>query len=362
METIWQAGISLIMIPVLLLLFYISGQTVSGLLRVKMRRGRCLLFGVFVYFSLFQAAALPMILLKRPLSDLMIVWVAALLVLVPGSVLFLRRSREKGEHIKMRCSVMMILMLFLCAVQFYDMVTSEYLAWDTSFYVGTIATSVERNSMYLYNGENGRALSFLPFRYALSGFYMHSALWCRLFQIDAIYYAKIVQGGVLAILSNVVVFQTGRFFFEGKMWKPLLTEEKRMDYSAAVVSLAVLLNFGLDTIYSSSDFLLSRGLEAKAYCANLIFPAIFLFAMMLWRDSDDREGKICLFAAMLGSVPISMSAILIAPVMATALLLPVLLKKRTRAYVGYYLCCILPNALYLLVFLLFKLKLFRIGV
>lgn len=353
------------MILALLVLYMIFGRAASKILKLRLEGGICLIFGVFVYYGLFQVAAIPLILLKQPLSLLMVLWLAVLAIVVIGYLWAEKKNLRASFGLsskKGNITVIKVLMFALVILQMYYIITNEYLGWDTAAYIGTVETSAVRNSMYLYQGESGRAISKIELRYALSGFYMHSAIWCRLLRIRALYFAKIVQGGVLAVLANLLVYRLGCFFFSGKSYRGLIPEERVPDCASGLVIVCIVINVFFDSIYSTSDFLLSRALEAKAYCANFILPGILLFGLMLWREGQKRETKVCLFAALCSSVAISMSSLVIAPAMATIMLLPMLPKWKLGAWIRYYLLCVLPNVMYLILYLLYKAGIFVIGV
>ena len=100
-------------------------------------------------------------------------------------------------------------MILAVAVQMYYIITNDYLGWDTAAYVGTIGNSVTTDTMYRYVGENGKRRIFWISDMRCRLFYMHAAVWCRLLQVRVIYYAKIVQGGLLAVLANMVLLRSG---------------------------------------------------------------------------------------------------------------------------------------------------------
>lgn len=353
------------MILVLLVLYMIFGKAASRIFKLQLGNGVCLIFGVLVYYGIFQLAAIPLIMLKQPLSLLMVLWLTVLAIVVVG-YLWVEKKNLRGSFClsgkKGSITVVKVLMLALVMLQMYYIITNEYLGWDTAAYIGTVETSAVRNSMYLYQGESGKAISKIDLRYALSGFYMHSAIWCRLLRIRALYFAKIVQGGVLAVLANLLIYCLGCFFFSGKSYQELIPEKKVEDCASGLVIACIVINVFFDSIYSTSDFLLSRALEAKAYCANFVLPGILLFGLMLWREGQKRETKVCLFAAACSSVAISMSSLVIAPAMVTIMLLPMLSKWKLGAWLRYYFLCVLPNVVYLVLYLLYKAGIFVIGV
>lgn len=360
-----EVVICMAVILLLLFLYWCFGRIIYLLIGGKTDGGMCLLTGVFVYHGLFQIEALPLIILKQPLSTLTLLWGGTVAAALVCWLIAEKKSRKQQTDVLQKRKKPLLLygvMALAVAVQMYYIVTNNYLGWDTAAYVGAIGNSVSRNSMYLHDGLSGRVQSSLDFRYMLSSFYMHSAVWCQILPVRIIYYAKIVQGGLLAVLANLVIFELGRFLFSGKRYQGKLTETQILACSAAMVIAAVFLNFYYQSIYTASDFLLNRALEAKGYCANLILPFLFLLCLMIWRDSAKREEKVMLFAAAFGSVAISMSALITAPALITLMLLPVLFREKNWRFTGFYILCMLPNTLYLILYLLYKLKIFRIGI
>lgn len=356
--------ICLVMLAALPFLYFVFGQAFFLLLRQKISNGMCLLTGVFIYHAIFQCFALPLMLLRAPLSCLSAVWLA---ILGPVVVLwgFLRRKRpEYAAPLRQKRNVRLWILLLLLAavfVQMYFVVMNPYLGWDTTFYVGTVAASVQSDSMYRYNGESGWPVTSLPMRYALSSFYLHSAVWCQALHIRAIYYAKIVQAGVLVWLANTVIFQLGCFFFSGERYAEF-SERKKTECAAGMVIAAVCINFFYQSIFTTSDFLLNRALEAKGYCANLILPFLFLAGLCMWRDCSSRAAKAMLLAAVFGCVPVSMSALLTAPALLIVMAVPVLVREKSWTLLRFYLLCLIPNIIYLGVYALYSKGLIEIRV
>lgn len=360
-----EIGLCLGLLIVMLGMYAIFGKLAAMLLKIRLGSGMCILLGTFVYHGVFQIVALPLILLKQPLSLLTGIWLTCLVMIVLAYFFGVRMVPELGFAMPKKLqqpTFIWEIMLLLVLIQGYYMITSEYMGWDTSFYVGTIETSVNRNSMYLFNGETGRKYARMPFRYALSSFYIHSAVWCQSLRIMGIHYAKIVQGGVLAVLSNLTIYEIGKFLFSAKRYENVVKKEKIADCAAGMVMAVIIIHLFWDSIYSASDFLLQRALEAKAYCANLILPCIFLFLLMIWREQDDRTAWICLGAAAWSSVAISMSALMIVPVMIGIMILPLIRRKNLGKLIKCYVFCVWPNVLYLLLYLLNQWKIIGIEV
>ncbi|MDO4344855.1 MAG: DUF6077 domain-containing protein [Eubacteriales bacterium] len=366
-------------------LYWCFGRTLFLFIKRPVGAGMCLLTGVFVYHGLFQAEALPLIFLKSPLSVLTVLW---MLTIAAVGVLWLfleRKNRKRGQNglwgetkaagtgaffskktgaprcISVSAAVLYLCMLLAVGVQMYYVVTSEYLGWDTLSYVATIGTSVATDTMYQYGGQTGWKRTVLDLRYALSSFYMHAAVWCQVLPVRALYYAKIVQGGVLVILTNLTVFEMGRFLFSGKRHQGRISARQTSACGAAMVIAAVFIHFFYQSAFTASEFLMKRALEAKAYCANFVLPFLFLLGLMMWRDSEKRENRVMLLAASIGSVAVSMSGLVTAPVLLTLMFIPVFWKTHTWRTARLYVLCMLPNVLYLAVYLLYSQGVLRIG-
>lgn len=365
-----KTGICLLLTGMQLFLYLMFGVIGARILKLRLNRGMRMLMGMFLYHGLLQIVALPLIMTKTPLSALTLIWECILALGVIIYVWMIRKDRESlliFQEKEKKWSWMMAGMLFLILLQMYYIVTSEYLGWDTSYYAGTIATSVRRNSMYLYNGETGNPYTRIPFRYALSSFYMNGSVWCQITGIPAILYAKIVQGGILCLLSNLTIYELGRFLFSGKKYEGVVKKERTRDCAAAMVMTVIVFHVFWNSIYSPSDFLMHRALEAKSYCANIVLPFLFLLAVMLWRDEELREARICLMISMWSSVAISMSCLVIVPAMVGILMLPLIFWKKKGTWfhikwIGLYLAGVLPNVMYLCLYLLDKLKIIGIEV
>ncbi len=315
-----------------------------------------LVLGFFIYFALFQLFALPLILLKQHLTLLMVLWLAVVaIVLILGFIVLYKEMkgerRKKKNLIKSRqimCYLAMaVLVLFFC----YFTAIQNYWGWDTAFYIGTISTTVDTDTMYLINGESGAAEKVLPLRYALSGFYMNSAVFCKITGITAVYFQKYVMGTLCVLLYFSILYLVGQALFEKSITK-----------TAGFLWAAGILNLFFVSEYTTSQFLILRAYEAKAYCANVIIPAIFWLLLLLHKDLQNKGNWKALFLVMLASVPVSMSAIFIAPAMVgIAVLGESIVNKNLKIFING-MVCILPNAVYLVMYLLYTLDVWVIKV
>lgn len=342
-----QIAVCVVLVLFLCLQFLIYGVAANKILKLKMKLYETEIIGFFVHFGLFQIIALPLILLQKSLTLLMLVWIAV--SVISAAYVLLAARKELGHALKGICSGVWNMKGFLLlgavtitALACYYFAVQKYMGWDTTYYVGTVNTSIYTDTMYIYNGSSGAMESKLDLRYALSGFYMHSAVLCRVFSLNAMEVQKYVMGILCILLYGMLVFAIGKKLFQESSKSAL-----------GLVITAFLLNFGFHTMYTSSSFLLVRAYEAKGYCANVIMPALFYMVLCFWKKRKDRTYWWMLFLIAFASVPVSMSALVIAPAVIAIMLLTewILEKDAVLLWRGFW--CLVPNGIYLLVYFLY---------
>lgn len=333
---------------VLLLLgieFGVYGVVFSRLFRLELRTYETGIFGFFVYFGLFQLAALPLIFSQRPFHELVILWIVILAVVNILAVLFTRKElgnlflrsaaglwRNKGILL----AAVIALIAFCCWFQ----ATQQYMGWDTTYYIGTVNTTVYTDTMYVYDGNSGQMAKTLDLRYALSAFYMHSAFWCKLTGLSGMLIQKYVIGTICILMHGWIMFAIGRKLFP---------DEKKALF---MVGLMFVLHLGFHTGFGVSDFLLIRGYEAKGFCANVVIPAMFYAILCLWKDRNKRESWFFAFMVCFSSVPLSMSSLVIIPALMVIAILAEWLVERNWQILWRAFWCILPNGIYFVVYFL----------
>lgn len=342
-----QLAVCLLVLLLLGIEFIVFGVAVCRLFRLELKGYEVGTLGFFVYFGMFQVIALPLILLQRPFHELVVLWLiiaAAVNVFVLllgrkelGGVLhksFAGLWRNKG----LLLAAVILLVLFCC----WFAGTQQYLGWDTSYYVGTVDITVRTDSMYAYDGSSGLPVKSLNLRYAISTFYMHSALLCKLTGISGMVMHKHVIGILCILLHGGILFAVGRQLFPD--------EEKKALF---LTGLVFVLHLGFHTNYTVSDFLLVRGYEAKGFCANVVIPAVFYAMLCLWKDRGKREYWFLAFFVCFSSVPVSMSALVIVPAMVGIALLAEWLTKPRWAILWRAFICILPNVFYMVLYFMY---------
>lgn len=350
------------MIMVQLAVFYGLGYLVSvpaGETKIGLKN---MVLGFFCYFLCMDVITVPLIMLKQSFSLVVVLWLVVLGIFL-GLLCWVRYKYKvklfsflqvkngiswKKLGLYGMIGLIVLILLYLVANQ-------NYWGWDTAYYMGIVSTTLDSDTMFLIDGENGRMEKYIGFRYAFSSFYMNSAFWCRVTGISVVFFQKYVMGSLCIILYFILVCELGKQLFRENEWKMFL-----------FFLVTAGLNLYFLTGYTTSDFLLMRSYEAKAFCANVIFPAMLLWFLKLHEQLDSKKNWRALMLIVWGSVPVSMSAILIAPVMVAVFVLTecVLVKDLKKSL---HLCrngvfCIGLNVVFLLMYFLFTKGIFMIRV
>lgn len=310
--------------------------------------------GFFLYFAAFQIVAEIMILTGQKLHVMGRTWLAALVIMAgaAGVVVFRDRKRERAGRrraasvVRVRPSggVRMLMGLMAAAV-FCECVSAvlmqRRIGWDFAYYIGNMTTSVATDTMYVYDGSSGLMRSHLELRYALSSFYMNTAWISQMTGISALVLQKYVMGVLCVLLTNAVVYSFAMEVFQGDQKK-----------TAVLVTITIVLTIFWDVYDTTAQFLMLRNYEAKAYCANVVMPMVCYLLYRIWKNSGDQRSWAELFFVGFASVAVSMSSVVLVPVMIGLMLLTHFIVERRwdAAAVRRGICCMMPNVCYLLVY------------
>lgn len=303
-----------------------------------------LLTGFFAYFAILQFLAVPMVLSKRPLHELTVCWgIVIALLTVFGSIYCTckKYSISKFDWRKQKGILLAVGIIF--AAMLYYALRYGYVGFDASYYIGTVNTSLYTDSMYIFDGNSGVKNGFLELRYALSSFYMNSAVRCQIFKLSALVEMRLITGFFCVSFFYMILFQIGKTWFQGDDRKALL-----------VAGTGGIICFFFRSAYTPAQFLLCRSYEAKAYCANVVLPMLFCTFLYLWKNKEDKQIWKLIFLICLSCNAISMSCILIVPVMLSvySLFLLVTCKNKNDICIRY-LVCMVPCMVYVITYVLY---------
>lgn len=309
--------------------------------------------GFFLYYAAFQVIAEAMIFTKQRLHVLGAVWMCVLAGLLAVSAWIVARERKRGRPAERAGSVLSVRpagavrLVFALAVAAVicecasAVLMQRNIGWDFAYYIGNMTTSVATDTMYLYDGSSGVLRKSMELRYALSSFYMNTAWISQVTGISALVLQKYVVGVLCVLLTNGVVYS-----FAMKVFR----RDRRK--AAVLVTATVIMTIFWDVYDTSGQFLILRNYEAKACCANVVLPMVCYLLYRIWKDSADKSSWARLFVTAFASVAVSMSSLVIVPVMIVIMLLAHMAveKKLDGAVIRRGIYCLLPNVCYLAVY------------
>ena len=303
-----------------------------------------LLTGFFAYFAIFQFLAVPMVLGKRPLHELTVCWgIVIILLTVLGTIYCIckKYSISKFDWRKQKGILLAVGIIF--AAMLYYALRYGYVGFDASYYIGTVNTSLYTDSMYIFDGNSGVKNGFLELRYALSSFYMNSAVRCQIFKLSALVEMRLITGFFCVSFFFMIFFQIGKIWFRGNDRKALL-----------VTGMGGIIYFFFRSAYTPAQFLLCRSYEAKAYCANIVLPMLFFAFLCLWKDKADKQAWKLIFLICMSCNAISMSCILTVPAMLSicSFFLLIICENKKNICIRY-LVCMIPCMIYVITYVLY---------
>lgn len=308
--------------------------------------------GFFLYFACFQVVAEGMVFTKQKLHVLGNTWLAVLAALLAAAAAIIYNKRKEGGSASVAAvrgsrpskAVSMLLALLVVAIVCEcasAVLFQRNIGWDFAYYIGNMTTSVETDTMYLYDGSSGLLRDTIELRYALSSFYMNTAWISQKTGVSALVLQKYVVGVLCVLLTNAVAYSFAMEVFGRDRRK-----------AAVLVTSTIVLTVFWDVYDTSAQFLLLRNYEAKAFCANVVLPMVVYLLYRIWKNGSDRRIWIELFLVSAASVPVSMSSVVIVPALTVLMLLAHMLVERQwdAVMIRRAICCLLPNICYLAVY------------
>ena len=206
-----------------------------------------------------------------------------------------------------------------------------------------VNSAVHYDRMLIYQSEMGYKMGSLELRYGLSGFYMHTAVLCRVFRVSAIMMQK--QGVTIIdiLMTYCIAFLIGKRVFK-----------KDVKYAYLFTAVYFAMNFFFLSEFAVGEFFMYRAYEAKAYCCNVVIPAHFLIMYSMMRSKEIqgyRWRQLGILST--ASIPVSMSSILIIPVLTMTFACSMAVLHRKFRYVLYGVGCCVANAVSLVVYYLY---------
>ena len=305
-----------------------------------------ILTGFFLYYCLFDIPCLIIMLHWRPLSWLAYCWGIMVPLIVIISAIINRKAWAKcfSELLTFirEKPFISIAGIMIVAVQTALILHAYEFTLDAAYYVANVTTSLETNTMNIYNPYTGDWQNHFEMRYLFATYPMEEAAMCYLTGIHPLIWTKTIMAGTSLILSNIIYYRIGRELFKDEGAKTLL-----MLFFAAVV------NFFYISTFTSSEFLLTRSYEGKTLVGNIVLPMIILLFMKIREDIKGKRYWWLLALVCLSSTILSNSSDMLVPAAAGVLMIPFAIKKKSAGVFVKYLLCVSPCLFMLIAYVLY---------
>ena len=303
--------------------------------------------GFFLYYLLFALFCIPVMLLFRPLSLLTSVWVTAAITICAFSILllllrFLKRRQEclSGFSGKLREEgVFLFIILAVTAIEAFIIIYNYQFTLDAAYYVANVTTSLRTDTLNIYDPYTGNWQDHFEMRYFFAVFPLNDAVLCDVTGIHPLIWCKTVMAGVSVMLTNMVLYMTGRKIFSGDIKKTTL-----------FIIFASFMNFFFTTIFTPSVFLTTRTYEGKCLLANVVLPGIFYIYVNILEDAKKKENWLLLLLVSFGAPVLSSSSNMLIPAMTAITILPLCIIKKDLTIALKSFVCMIPGIVLVLMY------------
>jgi hypothetical protein len=289
---------------------------IAGTLFQKVNSGHgkmisCWISGHLFLWAGFQLLSVPLILLRRGFTDVVLCYSGFQIVAVLLAVILLLLSRKKvalpagdstcdglkkqeklckktrekeAVHRDKPEKKTLILWGVFSVLLLLQMILGLFLAYeegDDAFYVSISTSTQAANNMYQILPYSGLSTG-LDARHGLAPFPIWIAYLARMAQMPAVSMAQLIVPIVIVGMSYGVFYLLAEHLFA----------EKRENIPFFMVLMAVLVLFGGYSNYSAENFLLVRATQGKSVVANVILPVLIwlLFVLMARLQKEQKTG------------------------------------------------------------------------
>lgn len=329
-----------------LIVYFLFGSLAT----VRSRKDRSLIItevvGFFLYYALFAICTFPIMLTYRPLSLLSGIWIGVVIgVLVLSVILNVKSWKNSFAKVKEDIAANKALYITVAAVTICCaiLVSVTYnFTLDAAYYVANVTTSVDTNMINVYDPFTGSWQDHYELRYAFATYSINDAVICFVTGIPALVQTKTVMSSTVIIIVNLLYFFISRFFHKDDSKSCIL-----------MYAIMIFINLTFVSLYTTSNFLMTRTYEGKSIVGNITVIAIFALYMILVRKNNDREVFWWLFIICLGTATVSSTANMIIPAEVFVLFAWYIVKNKKIGSFVRMLLCILPELIMMLMYVLY---------
>ncbi|MCR5746647.1 MAG: hypothetical protein K6G03_02970 [Lachnospiraceae bacterium] len=338
------AALALVLVNIII--YFLFGCVLCASKKREMSLTRTVFAGFFFYFFLFALCCIPVMLRWRPLHVLTRIWIFVILLLcVIGAVRGIKSCKPDFKSILVYINnnrlaffgIFSVLAVFAAIV-----IISYQFTLDASFYVGSVTTALQTDTVNMYDPFTGDWLDHYEMRYFFATFPMNDAVMCSIFHVHPLIWCKITMSAVAIVLTFMLLYMIGRQLFDASAGKLFL-----------FILFASIANFFMITIYTTATFLTTRNYEGKCLLGNVVLPGIIYIYIMLLKNVKDRRTWMLLFLLALGSPVLSSSSNMLVPAMIGVTILPLAILRKDITVIFKSALCMLPGIILTAIYILY---------
>ncbi|MGF0065399.1 DUF6077 domain-containing protein [Lachnospiraceae bacterium SGI.085] len=262
--------------------------------------GRYLL-GTIIMWAVFQAIAVPMILVKGSFSHVVVIWEFSMFAILllqsayrikrkqhiyhPKSSVHRYRKKHPKDKMELFC------FLFMCVIVMYQCIScivgTQYDEDDARFVVNSLE-AFDHDSMLLINPATGEYVGTWVGELAkevASPWTIYIALLAKILNVHPTIVAHTVLPGILVAMAYGVYW-----LIAGRIYKKNFTDRCLFVIVAAIVNL-----FFTNSDQTQAVFLLTRVWQGKAVVAGVMIPFLCYLMMLLYQKYKEKQMYVIVF-------------------------------------------------------------------
>ncbi len=312
--------------------------TILGLFFIKEKNNIFLAFvaGYLLEFATFELIYIPIYFARLPFQTLVYAWSATIAIL---AILSLIVNRKKGKKIvKSMLKIIkttpkmltIIFCIFLILQVLVPVIYRQNVDPDDAFYLATITTTLETDSLFQYNAYDGSEYTQMPLRYSLSGLCIYFATLSQILDIHPAILTHSVWPVIVIPLEYMIYGLLGAKIFKKDKEKVLYF----------LIFLSMLHIFGFISIYVNFSFFAYRSWQGKALIGNLIIPMVWL--CYLYSTQENRfMDWLLLFCTMIAACFVTEMGVFLTPfILGILAILEFAQNRKFTNFLKFGVCCL----------------------
>lgn len=305
--------------------------------------------GYLFEFASFEVLYVPMYFLQCSFQTVAYSWIVVIFLLTIVSIWV---NRKRGNEILQatlhgikNMPKFILIFLIIVAIQIYFPVRyRQQIDPDDAFYLATVTTTLETNSLFKINAYDGTEYEENMLRYSMSGLAIWFASLSKLLSIHPAILQHTIWP-IVAILLEMTIY--------GLLGNQLVKKDKeKLTYF--LILLSMVYAFGFFSVYTNFSFFAYRSWQGKALIANLVVPATWLFYLKCVENDKNLVNWFVFVLTMISACFVTEMGVFLIPVEVAVLSFISLCQERKILNFIKTCACCAPQLLVGLIYLIFQ--------